>query len=91
MNTANVDIIPVTQAREKLGKLTDRVSKDSYIILTKGGKPKAALVDVEYLKKLEGDMTRIYQKTYIDPKVLPLTRAFSDLEIKEWLDEDIDG
>ena len=90
MNTINSDIIPITTARGTLGSLAEKVKGDNYIILTKGGKPKAALVDVFYLKKLEKDINNIYQKTYIDPKVLPLTREFGNDEIMEWVKEDKD-
>lgn len=88
MNISPSDIIPVTEARSKLGNLADEVSKDRYIILTKGGKPKAAIVDIEYLNKLQNEVKKIYQKTYIDPTLLPLTRKFTDSEIKEWHKED---
>lgn len=86
MNTAN--ILPITEAREKIGKLADKVSGEDYIVLTKGGKPKAALVDIKYLDKLEKEVRKIYQKTYIDPKLLKYTREFTDEEIEEWLRED---
>lgn len=86
MNTAN--ILPITEAREKIGKLADKVTGEDYIVLTKGGKPKAALVDIKYLDKLQKEVKRIYQKTYIDPKLLKWTREFSDEEIEEWLKED---
>lgn len=32
--------------------------------------------------------TSIVPKTYIDPKLIPYTREFSDEEIEEWLKED---
>ncbi|MBI3577290.1 type II toxin-antitoxin system Phd/YefM family antitoxin [Candidatus Gottesmanbacteria bacterium] len=83
-----VPIVPITQARSKLGDLTDRVSGDRYIILTKGGNAKAALVDIVYLTKLQNDLKKLYQKTYIDPTLITYTREFSDEEIQEWLKED---
>ena len=30
------------------------------------------------------------RKTYIDPKIIPLSREFDEREIKEWLEEDRD-
>lgn len=87
MNTP-VTIIPITKARERLGKLTERVSGEKYVVLTKGGSPKAAIVDISYLNKLERDLRRTYGKTFIDPKLLKYTRAFTDEEIAEWLKED---
>lgn len=82
------NIIPVTRARGKLGDLAESVKGDNYIILTKGGSPEAALVDIDYLTSLEEEVQKTYQKTFIDPKLFPYTREFSDSEIKEWLNED---
>ena len=81
-------IIPVTKARGKLGSLVEKVYGEDYVVLTKGGSPKAALVDVSYLTRLEEDIRRIYRKTFIDPKLSKFTREFSDNEIEEWLKED---
>lgn len=88
MNQFPDNIIPITSARSKLGDLTEQVSGEKYIILTKGGVPKAALVDVKFLKKLEDDVKKIYQKTYIDSALLPFTREFNDKEIDAWTKED---
>lgn len=83
-----VNIIPVTKARGKLGDLTESVEKEKYIILTKGGTPKAALVDLEYLTNLQKEVNKIYKKTFIDPTLLPFTREFTEEEIKAWEEED---
>lgn len=88
MNLSSSNIIPITEARSKLGDLAEKVSGEQYIVLTKGGSPKAALVDLEYLTKLEKEVKRIYQKTFIDKKLLSYTREFSDTEIAEWEKED---
>ena len=88
MNISSSNIIPVTEARNKLDNLTEKVSGEQYIVLTKGGSPKAALVDLEYLTKLEKEVKRIYQKTFIDKKLLSYTREFSDTEIAAWEKED---
>lgn len=88
MNLPSPKIIPISQARAKLGDLADQASGSNYFLLTRSGKPEVALVDVKYLEKLEQDLLKIYQKTYIDPKLLPLTREFSDEEIKQWSQED---
>lgn len=88
MNLPNPKIIPISEARAKLADLADKASGDNYFLLTRGGKPEVALVDIKYLEKLEKDLARIYQKTYIDPQLLPLTREFSDEEIKRWQEED---
>lgn len=83
------NIIPITKARSKLGKLADQATKDNYIILTKDGSPKAALVNIQYLTSLENQLRKTYKKTFIDPKLLKYTRKFTEEEIKEWEKEDI--
>ena len=84
----NTNIIPITKARWSLGTLTQKIKGEQYIVLTKGGTPKAALVDIEYLKKLEDEVKKIYGKTFINPTLLPLTRQFSQKEIEKWRQED---
>lgn len=88
MNQLLTNIIPITEARGKLGDLAEKVNGDRYVILTKGGKPEAVLVDIAYLARLEKTVAKIYQKTFIDPRLLPLTREFSDKEVAEWEKED---
>lgn len=88
MNLNPSNIIPITKARGKLGDLAEKVAGENYIVLTKDGAPKAALVDISYLSQLEKDVQSMYKKTFIDKKLLKYTRKFSDKEIKEWLDED---
>lgn len=83
-----MNIVPITKARGNLGNLAKNVKGDEYIVLTKGGSPQAALVDIDYLKKLEDEVKKIYGKTFIDPKLLPLTRQFSQKEIDKWQKED---
>ncbi len=88
MNLPNPIIIPISEARAKLSNLANKASGSNYFLLTKGGKPEVALVDIKYLEKLEADLGKIYQKTYIDPKLISLTREFSNEEINQWLAED---
>lgn len=88
MNTPASTIIPVTKARSKLGELAEKVNKDNYIILTKGGSPKAAIVDIEYLNALQKDIKNLYKKTFIDPQLLSYTREFTDGEIDQWQKDD---
>ncbi|KKR87902.1 MAG: hypothetical protein UU34_C0002G0019 [Candidatus Curtissbacteria bacterium GW2011_GWA1_41_11] len=84
----NTNIVPITRARNSLGNLAKKVKGENYIILTKGGSPQAALVDFDYLKKLEGEVKKIYSRTFIDPTLLPLTREFTQNEIDKWQEED---
>lgn len=88
MNIQSSNIIPITEARSSLGDLAERVKGNQYIVLTKSGSPKAALVDIAYLEQLQEDIAKFYKKTFIDPKLLPFTRVFSDQEIAEWEKED---
>lgn len=81
-------IVSITKARGELGNLAESVSGEKYVLLTRGGEPVVAMVDPKYLAKLQEDLARLYQKTYIDPNLLPFTREFSDSEISEWLEED---
>jgi len=88
MKVDAANIIPITKARSKLGDLAEKVADDSYIVLTKDGSPKAALVDISYLTKLENEVNRLYKKTFIDPKLLPYSREFTNQEIQEWKRQD---
>jgi len=40
------------------------------------------------LTGLEAEIAKFYQKTFIDPKLLPLTREFTEKEMAEWKQED---
>jgi len=88
MNDATLSIIPISKARAQLGNLAEKTRGENYVVLTRGGEPKVVLVDFNYLINLQKAVQAIYQKTYLDPKLLPYTREFSDSEIAEWLKED---
>ncbi|GAI34848.1 unnamed protein product [marine sediment metagenome] len=81
-------IIPLADARAEFGKLTDRLEKLKTVLLTKRGRPKAVLVDVDYWEKVMRQLGLLTRKTYISKDLLPYTREFSDAEINEWLKED---
>ena len=53
MNTTGGIIVPITQARGKLGDLAKQAENGHYIILTKGGLPKAVLLNYAYHQALE--------------------------------------
>lgn len=86
MNINNV--VPITKARGRLGDLANLAVASNYFVLTKGGNPSVALVDLAYLKKLESIVKQVTQKTFIDPKLDKFTREFSEKEITEWQSED---
>lgn len=88
MDVQVANIFSITEAREKLGQLAGEVSGEKYFVFTKGGEPEVALIDIRYLNQLEETVKKIYQKTYIDPRLLDYTREFSDKEVSAWLKED---
>lgn len=88
MLTSYQDIVSITKARGNLGNLAEKAAGNRIIVLTKGGNPKVALVDVRYLTKLQDSLRKIYRRTFIDSAVFPYTREFSDKEIKKWEEED---
>lgn len=45
-------IVSVTDARSRLSELVDEAKLEEFWVLTKGGKPRVALVDVAYLDDL---------------------------------------
>jgi prevent-host-death family protein len=48
------NIIPLTYARDHFSTIVNEVQSDKMYILTKGGKPAIALIDVRYLEQLTG-------------------------------------
>jgi prevent-host-death family protein len=45
-------IIPLTEARARLGEIVEQTSGDQFWVLTRRGRPRVAVVDVEYLDRL---------------------------------------
>lgn len=45
-------IISITEARSRLSELVEATVEEDMWVVTKGGKPRVALVDVEYLNEL---------------------------------------
>jgi prevent-host-death family protein len=45
-------VIPLTEARARLSEIVEKTLGDQFWVMTKGGKPRVALVDVEYLDRL---------------------------------------
>lgn len=48
------NIIPLTEARDHFSQIVADVQKDKLYILTKGGKPAVAVIDVKYLEGITG-------------------------------------
>jgi len=45
-------ILPLTEARARLSEIVEQAVGEQFWIVTKGGKPKVAVVDVQYLDQL---------------------------------------
>jgi len=45
-------IIPLTEARARLSEIVEQTSGDQFWVLTRRGRPRVAVVDVEYLDRL---------------------------------------
>lgn len=52
------NIIPLTEARDHFSQIVTEVQKDKLYVLTKGGKPAVAIIDVKYLETISGGMVR---------------------------------
>lgn len=52
-------LIPLTKARQQIGRLIDLVQDDEFYVITSTGTPKVALVDVDYL----GYLKQLEEKT----------------------------
>lgn len=81
-------VMPLTDVRAGIGKITDNLKDLQTVFLTKRGRPKAVLVDFAYWKKILEQLAVLTEKTFIKKDLLPFTRQFSDREIDEWLKED---
>jgi prevent-host-death family protein len=53
LNVSVDNIVPITQVRFKISEMVEKVRKGKdYLVLTKLGRPSAALVDVDFLGEL---------------------------------------
>jgi len=65
------NIIPLTEARDHFSQIVTEVQKDKLYVLTKGGKPAVAIIDVKYLEYLTGgeiDKTHLEKEIKKDPE-----------------------
>lgn len=60
------NIIPLTEARDHFSQIVNEVQKDKLYVLTKGGKPAVAIIDVKYLENLTGGEI---QKEHIEQEI----------------------
>jgi putative PIN family toxin of toxin-antitoxin system len=52
LNIALDRVIPLTEARARLSEIVEQTSGDQFWVLTRRGRPRVAVVDVEYLDQL---------------------------------------
>lgn len=45
-------VVPLTEARARLSEIVEQTSGDQFWVLTRRGRPRVAVVDVEYLDQL---------------------------------------
>lgn len=45
-------VIPLTEARARMSEIVERTTGDQFWVLTRHGRPRVAVVDVEYLDQL---------------------------------------
>jgi len=64
------NIIPLTEARDHFSQIVTEVQRDKLYVLTKGGKPAVAIIDVKYLETITGgavNQVRIEDEIQKDP------------------------
>lgn len=82
LKVATDNIIPLTEARFKLAQIVQKVKKtEDFLVLTRLGRPYAALVDVDFL----GELIR-YKK--IGSLLEEARRAFSNYLVKKGYSEE---
>ena len=52
LNVALDRIVPLTQVRARLSEIVEQTKDDQFWVLTRRGRPRVAIVDVEYLDRL---------------------------------------
>ena len=52
LNVALDRIVPLTEVRARLSEIVEQTKGDRFWVLTRRGRPRVALVDVEYLDQL---------------------------------------
>jgi len=55
------NIIPLTEARDHFSQIVTEVQQDKLYVLTKGGKPAVAIIDVKYLEAISGGSVKTDQ------------------------------
>jgi prevent-host-death family protein len=52
LNVALDRVIPLTEARARMSEIVEQTTGDQFWVLTRHGRPRVAVVDVEYLDQL---------------------------------------
>ena len=58
MNITQSNIYPVSQARNMFSRLIDQIGTTKALYVTKKGKIRAALIDIDYLQKMQQAMAK---------------------------------
>jgi prevent-host-death family protein len=72
-------IIPLTEARARLSEIVEQTSGDQFWVLTRRGRPRVAVVDVEYLD-------RLIRRAWFDDLVSRSQTAFDEYLRRRGLD-----
>ncbi len=74
-------VVPLTEARNRLSEIVDNAIKDRFWVITKGGKPRVAVVDVQYLDEL-------VRRAWFDTLAAKTQGAFRQYLLSQGLDPD---
>lgn len=74
-------VVPLTEARSRLSEIVDNTVGDHIWVISKGGKPKVAIVDVQYLDNL-------LRRAWFDALSAKTQGAFRAFLVEKGLDPD---
>lgn len=74
-------VVPLTEARSRLSEIVDSAVQDRFWVITKGGKPRVAVVDVQYLDEL-------VRRAWFDALAAKTQGAFRQYLLRQGLNPD---
>ncbi len=74
-------VVPLTEARSRLSEIVENTVQDRFWVITKGGKPRVAVVDVQYLDEL-------VRRASFDALATKTQEAFRQFLLRRGLDPD---
>jgi len=81
-------ILSLTEARSRLSELVERTEAEQFWVLTKGGKPRVAIVDVDYLNQL---IRLAWFNDLASRSQMDLKESFENQEGQKSQDPDMNG